>query len=138
MRFFFRGVYGGGMKCDPELIGPSARVAGFHHYRCRRIGCGIEAHNAYTLDKISWQTECRGNLRLDDGPEIIQCFIDGLCLANALAIVRYIRWRSKGSPLNELPPGSKPEPTATNRRAGNRIKKDTCGIEHHSDGRLPV
>jgi hypothetical protein len=105
MRFFFRGVYGGGMKCDPELIGPSARVAGFHHYRCRRIGCGIEAHNAYTLDKISWQTECRGNLRPEDGPEIIQCFIDGLGISYVLAKAKYIAWRSKGSPLNELPPG---------------------------------
>jgi hypothetical protein len=49
--------------------------------------------------------ECKGKLLLSDWREAITAIMEGLGLDKAAAIVWWVRWRAKGSPLDSLPPG---------------------------------
>jgi len=46
------------MKCDMVKFGPSAKVAGYAYYKCRRRNCPQYAHSPYSPDSIS--SRCNG------------------------------------------------------------------------------
>ena len=93
--------------------------------RCKRGGC-----KSFGVMPPSGNPEslvfdgCTGRLRATDYREAITAIMEGLGVHKAAAIVHYIRWRAKGSPLSELPPGvPSPHVAAPNAGPGTELKK---------------
>jgi hypothetical protein len=91
------------MDCILEKIGPSPKGANLDLWRCVRKNCGRESHFLNGIEQAFGAPDCNG-LPLN-AREIVAMFSEACGLDRAAAIVRYIRWRAKGSPLDELPPG---------------------------------
>jgi hypothetical protein len=91
------------MDCILEKIGPSPKGANLDLWRCVRRNCGRESHFLNGIERAFGAPDCNG-LPLN-ASEIVAMFSEAWGLDRAAAIVRYIRWRAKGSPLDELPPG---------------------------------
>jgi len=62
-------------------------------------------------------SRCRGLPLIHEWREWLALFANAYGLTRAAAIVKYIRWRAKGSPLNELPPNI-PPPALPPKNAG--------------------
>lgn len=94
------------MKC---LLVPTGEIADSREKHICNRGCLNERGEIKTV----WVPV--GNIIRDPGPctgiplphewrEWLILFAERFGITNALAICRYIRWRMKGSPLDELPP----------------------------------
>lgn len=79
-----------------KLLGLSEKVPGWNLYECPRCRDGI--HSPYGPEKVVCTCQPKHKYWL-------ALFSEAFGLTSAAAIVRYIRWRAKGSPLDELPPG---------------------------------
>jgi hypothetical protein len=97
------------MNCIWQDIG-ERDDKGFRDVRCTRRGCGIVGNSPYPHEKI--RSQCRGLPLANEWREWITFFAEAFGINHASAIVRYIRWRAKGSPLSEIPPRIPPPPIA--------------------------
>lgn len=91
------------MNCKFVDVGPYERLPGFRFYHCTRQGCGLTAYSPYTPDRII--SKCRGWPLPNEHREWIALFAAAVGVSGAIHYAHYIRWRAKGSPIDQLPPG---------------------------------
>lgn len=88
------------MNCDFEF----GEGNGTHRAaKCRRIGCKFRSKPLQVplASRGNVQASCTGWPHAWEAKE----WISGFGRASGLALVQYIRWRFRGSPLDQLPPG---------------------------------
>lgn len=90
------------MDCKLEYVGPSEIRAGFAKYVCVR--CGRAGHFDPSVNSVRG-IDCQGWPLPSETSLWIDGFFRATGVSQALAICQYIRWRFRGSKLDELPPG---------------------------------
>lgn len=93
------------VNCVWEDVPDTILANGLRHVRCKRTGCNATGGpTADPYHKI-YAPPCRGLPLASESNLWAGIFATWFKLDKPAAIVRYIRWRAKGSPLDELPPG---------------------------------
>lgn len=91
------------MNCDFQEQGGEQRE-GRTLRKCRRVGCKTSPMWV-PVGNVIHPVVCTGLPLASEYREWLALFSDTFGLTRAASIVRYIRWRANGSPLEELPPG---------------------------------
>lgn len=120
------------MLCDYK---PTGEIRdGRERNTCNRPGC-ITPELWVPLGNNIRPANCRGIPLPHEYREWLALFSEAAGIPRALAIVAYIRWRAKGSPIDQLPPGvPNPQLIVPRIGPGTELKKilaslgvSTCG-----------
>jgi hypothetical protein len=101
------------MNCD--FVEHERNELGLRRMRCTRCGHLTKSWSPYGPEEHR-DFVCKSFPRVSEWREWLSLFVDALG-GDAATLVAFIRWRAKGSPIDQLPPGV-PAPNVPPKNAG--------------------